>query len=149
MGCRPRFPDYHVTRLRTWVGINGRHARQCIVKAYPRARYIQRLSIRRTSDLFFTVVVQTLMQRPRRRLLSVSYGLPMRLKVFCQRRFFLDRGGDYIDRLGGNPLYGCFEDEDLSSAYCQTERGADGALSSINSGLQTSRCIRLRESTSH
>ena len=47
---------------------------------------------------------------------------------------------DYIDRLSGNPIYGCFGyfgEESLSSAYCKgIERGADGVLTSINAGLQ-------------
>ena len=41
----------------------------------------------------------------------------MRLKSFSASvDFFSIEVEDYIDRLGGNPLYGCFEDEDLSSA---------------------------------
>ena len=64
--------------------------------------------------------------------------------------FFSIEVEDYIDRLGGNPLYGCFEDEDLSSAYCK-------ALSEVQMGLcprlirgcKTLRCTRLRESIFH
>ena len=54
--------------------------------------------------------------------------------------FFSIEVEDYIDRLNGNPLYGCFGglgDGSLSSIYCDgIERNADGVLTSLNAGLQ-------------
>lgn len=113
---------------------------QCIAQGVPEsALYSEALNIRSNPPIPVYYGGSTDLDAETAQTFTIGFvWTPYALEGFSASvDFFSIEVEDYVDRLGGNPLYGCFEDEDLSSAYCQSiERGADGALSSINSGLQ-------------